>query len=388
MGGTILRNARLHLVSKEFEGADSLAVQNHRIIPVNPALFEDGTSEEINLNGLHVAPGLIDLLVNGCAGITFGQDLSAEGLETMRRYQTQRGTLTFVPTLISGPRENMTKAINVIEAFMENHPGVCPGVHLEGPFINAERKGFHPVGYIRGIMDADISFLREHADAIAYMTIAPETVRGKHLLDLIGTGIKLSMGHTNCTFADALNAMRSGVTNVTHIYNGMRPMTGRDPGLLGVALNFDQITAGLIADGRHVHPAVIRIVHRLLGDRLYIVSDSQAVAGAKEQVSSFTVSGTEIFVDPNRGLIDSKGALAGTNVSLLDEVRYLVKVCDFTLDEALAAASTTPARVLGIDNEYGRIEPGFMADLIIFDDDFRIRYIIQNGFMKNSAELL
>ena len=196
------------------------------------------------------------------------------------------------------------------------------------------------------------------------------------------------MGHTNCTFADALNAMRSGVTNVTHIYNGMRPMTGRDPGLLGVALNFDQITAGLIADGRHVHPAVIRIAHRLLGDRLYIVSDSQAVAGAKEQVSSFTVSGTEIFVDPNRGLIDSKGALAGTNVSLLDEVRYLVKVCDFTLDEALAAASTTPARVLGIDNEYGRIEPGFMADLIIFDDDFRIRYIIQNGFMKNSAELL
>ncbi len=388
MGGTILRNARLHLFSEDFAGADSLAVQNHRIIPVNPALFEDGTSEEINLNGLHVAPGLIDLLVNGCAGITFGQDLSAEGLEEMRRYQTQRGTLTFVPTLISGPRESMTKAINVIDAFKENHPGVCPGLHLEGPFINAERKGFHPVGYIRNIMDADISFLREHADTIAYMTIAPEMVRGKQLLDLIGTGIKLSLGHTNCTFADALNAVRAGVTNVTHLYNGMRPMNGREPGLLGVALNFENMTCGVIADGRHVHPAVIRIIHRLLGDRMYIVSDSQAVAGAKEQVSSFTIAGTEVFVDPNRGLIDAKGSLAGTSVCLLDEVRYLVKVCGFTLDEALTAASTTPAKVLGIDNEYGRIEPGFMADLIIFDDDFRIRYIIQNGFMKNSAELL
>lgn len=387
MGGTILRNARLHLTSPEFDGADSLAVQDHRIIPVNPALFEDGTSEEINLNGLHVAPGLIDLLVNGCAGVTFGNDLSAEGLEKMRRYQTQHGTLTFVPTLSSGPRENMTKAINVIDAFKENHPGVCPGLHLEGPFINSERKGFHPVGCIRSIMDADISFLREHADTIAYMTIAPEVVRGKQLLDLLVAGIKLSMGHSNAGFTDALTAMRAGVTNITHLYSGMRPMTGREPGILGAALNFDGVSAGVIADGRHVHPAIIRILHKLLGDRLYIVSDSRSVAGAQEQ-TSFTIAGTEVFVDPNRGLIDAKSSLAGTNVTLLDEVRYLVRVCDFTLDEALAAASTVPAQVLGIDNEYGRIGPGFMADLIIFDDEFRIRCIIQNGFMKNSAEFL
>ena len=114
MGATILRNARLHLTKGVLEGADSLAVQNHRIIPLDPVLLEDGTSEEIDLNGMHVAPGFIDLLVNGCAGVTFSSDLSLDGLERMRRWLTLHGTLTFVPTLVSGPRENMTRALAVL----------------------------------------------------------------------------------------------------------------------------------------------------------------------------------------------------------------------------------------------------------------------------------
>ncbi len=388
MGGTILRNVRLHLTSVEFQGSDSIAIQNHRIIPVNPALFEDGNSEEIDLNGLHVAPALIDLLVNGCAGVTFGSEPSDENLEKMRRYLTQKGTLTFVPTIVSGPRETMTRALQAVADFRDKHPGVCPGIHLEGPFINSERKGFHPPGYIRQITDADIAYLREYKDAIAYMTIAPEVVRGKHLIDLVAMGIKLSMSHTNAPYVDCVTAMRSGVTNVTHIFNGMRNMTGREPGLIGAAMNIEGVTAGVIADGRHVHPAIIRMVHEIMGDRLYIVSDSQAAAGALDISSSFTVAGTEIFVDQTRGLIDAKGALAGSNLCLMDCVKFLVRSCNFSVDEALAAASTIPAKVLGIDHEYGKIEGGFMADLIIFDDDFRIRYVVQNGFMKSSAELL
>lgn len=388
MGGTILRNAKLHLTAPEFDGADCLAVQNHRIIPLDPVLLEDGTSEEIDLNGMHVAPGLIDLLVNGCAGITFGSDLSSEGLEKMRRYLTQRGTLTFCPTLVSGPRENLTRALSVVSSFKEKHPGVCPGIHLEGPFINPERKGFHPSGYIRTMSESDISYLREFQDDIAYITIAPEMVKGKYLLDLLTTKIKISLGHSNATYTDCIKAFKAGVNNVTHLYNGMRSMTGREPGMIGATFNFDGVYAGVIADGRHVHSSVIKLIHKLLGDRMYIVSDCQAVAGSPELMTSFTIAGTEVFVDKNRGLINSKGALAGSNITLMDSVRFLVKSCGFTLDEALAAASSIPAKVLGIDKEYGRIEGGFMADLIIFDDDFRIRYVIQNGFLKTSAELL
>ena len=388
MAGTILRNAKLHLTSEEFEGADSLAVQNHRIIPLDPKLLEDGTLEEINLNGLHVAPGLIDLLVNGCAGVSFANSLNMDALERMRRWQTKHGTLTFVPTLISGPRETMTRALALAQKFMQKHPGVCPGIHLEGPFINPERKGFHPTGYIRTMTDADISYIKEFADSIAYMTIAPEIVKSKQITELLQNKIKLSLGHTNCTYTDAQNAFRLGVGAVTHIYNGMRPTTGREPGLIGAAIANNNIYVGLIADGRHVHTSIIKTLRKLMVDRLFIVSDAQSVAGASEAMNTFTISGTEVFVDQNRGLIDSKGALVGTNICLMDSVRFLVKTCGFTIDEALKCASLNPAKVLGIDSEYGRIEGGFMADLIIFDDDFRIRYIIQNGFLTTSAELL
>lgn len=388
MGGLILRNAKLHITSDDFAEADAIAIQNHRITPVDPSLFEDGTSEEINLNGLHVAPGLIDLHVNGCNSVTFSVDPTVDTLETMRRYLSQKGTLTFVPTLVSGPRETMTRALQAVSEFRSQHPGVCPGIHLEGPFINGERKGFHPVGYIRPLTDADVTNFRENQANIAYMTIAPEIIKPKGILDLLSANIKLSMGHSNAGFMEALNAMRQGVNCVTHIFNGMRHMNGREPGIPGVAFNFEEMFSSIIADGRHVHPAMIRMAHKLMGDRLFIVSDAQAAAGAPEGLSSFFISGTEIFVDKMKGLVDSKGALAGTSISLLDSIKFLVRVCGFSLDDALAAATKIPARFMGIDNEYGTIADGFMADLIIFDNEFKIRYVVQNGFIKSAAELL
>lgn len=387
MAATILRNARLHVTSEEFEGKDALAVLNHRIVPLDPTILEDVDSEEIELNGMHVAPGLIDLLVNGCAGVSFSNDITPETLDRMRRWQSQHGTLSFVPTLISGPRENMSRALGIMKVFMQNHPGVCPGIHLEGPFINSDRKGFHPAAYIRGITDTDISQILEFRQNIAYMTVAPESIKSKQLNYLVQNHINVSLGHTNCSYNDAMRAFRIGVRNVTHLYNGMRSVTGRDPGLIGAVLNTDGVYAGIIADGRHVHPAVINILRKLMLERLYIVSDAQSVAGSPELVSTFTIAGTEVFVDANRGLIDSKGSLAGTNVCLMDCVKFLVKVCGFTLDQALRCATETPAKILGIDHEYGRIEGGFMADLIIFDDDYTIRYVIKNGFLKNIAEI-
>ena len=388
MGATILRNAKLHLTKGVLEGADSLAVQNHRIIPLDPVLLEDGTSEEIDLNGMHVAPGFIDLLVNGCAGVTFSSDLSLDGLERMRRWLTLRGTLTFVPTLVSGPRESMTRALAAVRKFMDKHPGVCPGIDLEGPFINPERKGFHGSGYIRGISNSDLAYLRDNIDNIAYMTVAPEVVRGKFIMELLGMGMKLSLGHTNASFNDTVDAFKMGVNNITHLFNAMRPINGREPGIIGAVLNAQTVRAGVIADGRHVHPAIVRIVHQMLQDRMYIVSDSQAIAGSPEIMNSFTVAGTEVFNDSKRGLIDAKGSLVGTNICLMDGVKFLVKTCGIPIDDALMAASTIPARVLGLDYESGWIDHGYRADLIVFNDDFKIRYVIQNGFLKTTAELI
>ncbi len=385
MSAIILKNARLHVTSDEFRHADSLAIQDHRIIPADSTLIDPNNAEEYDMQGMHIAPGFIDLLVNGCGGVSFASDPSIETLETMRQYLLKRGTTTFVPTLISGPRESLSKALTAVADFKDKRPGVCPGLHMEGPFINPQHKGFQPAGYIRPLTQSDIEFMRENADAIAYITLAPELIKPQLILDLLRSRFILSIGHTATTYQVAMHAFKAGINNVTHIYNGMRSTVGREPGLIGALLSTQKITASVIADGRHVHPALIRIAHQNLGKRLYIVSDCQAVAGADINEGSFTIYGNEIFIDKKRGLIDSRGALAGTSMTLMDSIKYLIDCCNFTLDEALTAATEVPASVLNL-RENGRIEGGFIADLVCFDDDFHIHYVVQNGFVKGPGD--
>ncbi|MGN0915577.1 MAG: N-acetylglucosamine-6-phosphate deacetylase [Succinivibrio sp.] len=387
MAVTVIKNARLHITSEEFVDANSFAIMDHRIVPMEPSLLEDGTAEEIDVRNMHVCPGFIDLLVNGCSGVSFGQAPSIDTLEQMRRFQTLYGTTTFVPTLVSSPRETLTRAMAAISEFKEKHPTICPGIHLEGPFISSTHKGFHPSGYIRPFGDPDKEFVLEQRDIIAYMTIAPEVVRPKYIVDLVNNHVNLSLGHTSTTYYEAMQAFKAGVKNVTHLYNGMRSPIGREPGLVGAVLQSDNVYAGIIADGRHVHPALVKLAHRLLGDRLYIVSDSQSVTGMTKTPSSFIAGGSEVFVDHKRGLIDSKGAYAGTSITMFDGIKFLINQCGFTLDEALLAATYSPARAIGLQ-DCGRIEGGFIADLVIFDDDFKIQYVIQNGFVKSIAELM
>ena len=387
MAVTILRNAQLHITSEEFVDAQSIGILDHRIVPVSSHLLEDGTAEEIDVRGMHVCPGFIDLLVNGCAGASFLQNPSVETLEQMRRWQTQHGTTTFVPTMISGPRESLTKGLAAVAEFKEKHPTICPGIHLEGPFISQTYKGFHPSGYIRPFTPADFEFVMSYKDAIAYMTIAPENLKAKNIVDLLGAKIKLSLGHTATTYYEAMQAFKAGITNVTHLFNAMRSPMGREPGLVGATLQSEKTYAGIIADGRNVHPALVKLAKKMLGSRLYIVSDSQAVAGMSKAPASFVVGGTEIFVDHKRGLIDAKGSYAGTSICMLDGIKFLIQSCGFTMDEALEAATYAPAKAIGLQ-DLGRIEGGFIADLVIFDDDFKIQYVVQNGFVKSVAELI
>ena len=226
-----------------------------------------------------------------------------------------------------------------------------------------------------------------YKDAIAYMTIAPENLKAKNIVDLLGAKIKLSLGHTATTYYESMQAFKAGITNVTHLFNAMRSPMGREPGLVGATLQSEKTYAGIIADGRHVHPALVKLAKKMLGSRLYIVSDSQAVACMSKAPASFVVGGTEIFVDHKRGLIDAKGSYAGTSICMLDGIKFLIQSCGFTMDEALEAATYAPAKAIGLQ-DLGRIEGGFIADLVIFDDDFKIQYVVQNGFVKSVAELI
>ena len=362
---TVIKNVQLHVTSEEFVDMDSVAIMEHRIVPVTDAILEDGSAEEIDGGGCHLCPGFIDLLVNGCGGVSFAQTPSVETLDTMRRWLTAHGTTVFVPTMISGPRENLSKGLAAVAEFKEKHPTMCPGMHMEGPFISTNHSGFQPTGYIRAFAQQDLEFLAEFRDAIAYMTIAPEIVRPKGIMDLLALHIRLSLGHTAITYQEAMHSFKAGINNVTHLFNGMKPIIGREPGLAGATLQSEKAFASVIAD---------------------IVSDSQAVAGMSKAPASFVLGGTEIFVDHKRGLIDGKGAYAGTTMTMFDGVRYLVQHCGFELEDALTAATYTPARVLGLTDR-GRIEGGFIADMVLFDDEFKIIRVFQNGYMKQSIEL-
>ncbi len=225
MSVTVIKNAKLHVISEEFAEQDSLAIMDHRIVPLESRFLEDGTAEEIDVDGMHVCPGFIDLLVNGCDGVNFSQTLSVESLDQIRRWQTINGTTTFVPTIVSGPRENLSRALAAVAEFKSNHPTVCPGLHLEGPFINANHKGFQPSGYIRTFTKQDLDFLRHNADSIAYMTIAPECIPPQQIVELLANHIKLSIGHTATSYFYAKKAFKAGIKNVTHLFNAMRPIS-------------------------------------------------------------------------------------------------------------------------------------------------------------------
>lgn len=387
MAVTVLRNAQLHITSEEFVDASAIAIMDRRIAPVNPQILEDGTADEIDVKGMHVCPGFIDLLVNGCGGASFIQNPSVETLEQMRRWQTQHGTTTFVPTMISGPRETLSKAVTAVAEFMEKHPTICPGIHLEGPFISQTHKGFHPSGYIRPFTQADLDFINSYHDVIAYMTVAPEVIKAKNVVELLNSHITLSLGHSATTYFEATQSFKAGVKNVTHLFNGMRAPVGREPGLVGATLQSERVYASIIGDGKHVHPALVKLAKQAIGNRLYVVSDSQSIAGMSKPPSSFVVGGTEIFVDHKRGLIDAKGSYAGTSICLFDAVKFLIQSCDFSIDEALYAVTYAPAKAIGLQ-DLGRIESGFIADLVIFDDDFKLQYVVQNGFVKSVAELI
>lgn len=354
---------------------------------MDPTLLENTSAEEIDLSGMHVCPGLIDILVNGCSDVSFSNDPSLFTLEKIRTYQLQHGTTTFVPTLVSSTHELTMKALNTIKSFRETHQYNCPGLHLEGPFINYLFKGFQPESYIHPITQSDVVGILQNRDLIAYITIAPEIVRPKNIISLLGGGVKLSVGHSAASYFEALSAFKAGIHMITHLYNGMRPIIGRDPGIIGAALECPHVYSSIIPDGRHVHPSVIKLMHQLMGDRLIIVSDAQSPAGTAKDRGSFSVAGTEIFIDKKRGLIDSKGSLAGTEMCLFDGVRFLVKYCGYTLDEALYAATQAPAKALGLE-ETGIIAPGAIADLVIFDDNFKIRYVLQSGYIKNIGDLI
>ncbi len=324
------------------------------------ALFSDGVFAGLSdrvatdggqiteLSGDILSVGYCDLQVNGGDGIMLNDDPSVETLRRMARAHRTLGATRILPTLITDTREKTEAAIAAAKAAIaENVPGIA-GLHLEGPHLSVARKGAHEAALIRPMEDADLSGLLAAKPALPALmvTIAPESVTPEQVATMARAGILVSLGHTDASYETCVTYAEAGARSVTHLFNAMSQLGSRAPGLVGAALDCATLSAGLIADAIHVHPAAMHAAWGAKKDpgRIFLVSDAMAVAGTDR--TEFRLGGRRIRRKDGRLTLED-GTLAGADLDLTKALRVLVEDVGLPLQSALQAATSVPARLIG-----------------------------------------
>jgi N-acetylglucosamine-6-phosphate deacetylase len=339
--------------------------------------------ERISLEGGLLAPGFIDLQVNGGGGVLFNEQPTVEGIRRICEAHARFGTTALLATLITDTPDLTKRAIDAgIEAYALKVPGFL-GLHLEGPHLSTEKRGAHRLDLIRPMTDRDIEALCEARRSLPNLmvTVAPEAVADAQITELARAGICVSLGHTNATAERARQAFKAGARCVTHLFNAMSGLTHREPGLVGAALNTDAVFAGLIADGHHVLPDAINIALRSKsGDgKIFLVTDAMSTVGTNQTV--FELNGRQIF-RRNGQLTLADGTLAGADLDMNAAVRFIAGNTDLPLTEGLRMASLYPACCLGIETTRGQLGRGAVADLVHIDDSATVQSVWIGGVRR------
>ncbi|UQY45351.1 N-acetylglucosamine-6-phosphate deacetylase [Erwinia sp. PK3-005] len=361
-------------------------LDNHAVV-INDGLIErvcphdalPAECEQRDVGGAIVAPGFIDVQLNGCGGVQFNDDIDALSLETlaiMQKANEKSGCTSFLPTLITSSDELMVRAVEVMRSWLALHSHQALGLHLEGPWLNVAKKGTHHAELIRKPDPALVNFLCDNAEVITKVTLAPEMAGPEVIRQLSAAGIIVSAGHSHATYDEARSGFAAGIRFATHLYNAMPTTTGREPGLIGALLDSPDVYCGIIADGLHVHYANVRNAKRVKGDKLVLVTDATAPAGAA--IDRFIFAGKTIYY--RNGLcVDENGTLSGSALTMIEAVQNCVEHVGISLDETLRMATLYPARAMGVDKQLGSIEAGKVANLTVFTRDYHIIKTIVNG---------
>ncbi len=313
----------------------------------------------------YLAPGLIDLQVNGGGGILFNDALTLGGLTRIAAAHRALGTSYLQPTVMSGSTQEIGAALDAVRTAIARGISGIFGLHVEGPFFNPRRRGIHPAGAIRPMSAADLDLLTTPFPGRLMLTLAPETVPDAALRRLAAAGVVLLAGHTEATPEEIVRARAAGLAGFTHLFNAMPPIAARVPGPAGAALAERESFASVIVDGLHVHPDALRLAVAAKGTaRIFLVSDAMPTVGSA--LTEFRVGGTLIRLSEGR-LTDEKGTLGGAHLSLAEAVRNAHHVLGLAPEEALRMATGTPAACLGVGDRLGRIAPGARADLTLLD---------------------
>jgi N-acetylglucosamine-6-phosphate deacetylase len=345
-----------------------VVIEGERIIEVlATGKLAAGMERQTLTEGI-LAPGFIDIQVNGGGGVMLNNTATREGVDQIARAHRPTGTTGMMPTLISDSREVQQAGIDAVrEARAAGNQSIL-GIHIEGPFFALEKRGTHKASMIRPPLPADIEWLAKLDDLPVILTLAPEHTVSGQIQTLSGAGIFVCAGHTNADYAQIKAAIGEGLRGFTHLFNAMSPLTAREPGTVGAAMDFDDTWAGIIADGHHVDPANIRIAQRAKPTgKLILVTDAMATVGSDD--SSFEIYGERIEEHQGK-LINAEGALAGSAIGMIDAVRIATTQVGLPLEESLRMAALYPAAFLNLDDQLGRMDTGYRPDLVHFDRDF------------------
>ena len=325
----------------------------------------------VDLQGQLLLPGFIDVQVNGGGGVLFNDDPSLESLQAIGAAHRRFGTTGFMPTLISDDLDTIGQAIAAVQSALDSgFPGVL-GIHIEGPFLNWARRGVHDPKHLRLLETGLVSLLCRLRSGRTLLTLAPEMTTTDMIAALAKAGVLISAGHSNATYAETTAAIAHGVRGFTHLFNAMARLEPRQPGIVGAALYDTGTWCGIIVDGHHVDPVMLKLALRCKRhDRFMLITDAMPPVGSS--LSSFVLQGKTISV-ADGVCSDASGTLAGTALDMATAVRNAVSLLDLDITEAARMASEYPAEFLGLGSELGRIAPGYRANLTLLNDDLKVQ---------------
>lgn len=357
----------------------ALLIQGGRVEGIVHQARTPAAAKVQNIGPGLLAPGLVDLQVNGGGGVLLNDAPSAATMGQIAAAHARLGTTSILPTLITDTPSHSAAAIAAaVAAVQQDVPGVA-GLHLEGPHISVVRKGAHEAALIRPMEETDLAQLVAAMRSLPalMMTLAVESVTPDQIARLTAAGVMVSLGHSNASYDQVQAAVRAGARSATHLFNAMSQMGNREPGLVGAVLDLGDLSAGVIADGFHVHQAALRAAFRAKRGpgALYLVSDAMATIGSDLQ--SFSLNGRTVYRADGR-LTLADGTLAGADIDLLSGVRYAIGHLEQDCEEALARATRVPARLMGLADR-GHLTPGARADILHLDDGLQLKAVWQGG---------
>ena len=346
---------------------------------------------EIDINGMKVIPGIVDIHTHGCMGYDFTRARKDE-INTMLKYYMSNGITSILATVMTDSKDNLEKAMKELKRFIYKEDelietcmptnDIVKGINLEGPFFGEDKKGAHDSKYLREIDEAFFDALNFNSgNNIKIITIDPTLNGYKEFMQKYSQKLTVSVGHTNCDYKTGSEAIKVGAKHITHLFNAMNGIHHRNPGLVGV-FSDNNITGELICDGIHIDEAVIRMIYKIAGNRIAIISDSITPTGLKD--GKYTSGGMNIVLKDNVAKLVN-GTIAGSVTNCFEGMKNTIKY-GVSEEHAIISATLIPAQIIGLDNRIGSIERGKIADIVVVDDKYDIKSVIKSGTVIEHVE--